>query len=64
MSDKAHPPDLTAFLRAMELSAGREDGSTGVDVNDIALVESAWQIPDTIVSSYGWVIGPTTSTAT
>lgn len=56
MTDHARPADLTAFLRALELSAEREDGSTGVDVDEIALVESAWQIPDTVVSSYGWVL--------
>jgi hypothetical protein len=56
MADQVRPPDLRAFLRALEVSGGREDGSPGVDIDDIALVESAWQIPDTVVSSYGWVL--------
>ena len=57
MEDFARPADLAAFLRALELSADREDGiGTGIDAGNIALVESAWQIPDTVVSSYGWVM--------
>lgn len=27
-----------------------------ISAGDIALVESAWQIPDTVVSSQGWVL--------
>jgi hypothetical protein len=40
MTEQARPADLTAFLRALELSAEREDG-IGVEVDEIALVESA-----------------------
>jgi len=52
MVDQARPGDLTAFIHALELSA--EGGY--LDADDIALVESAWQIPDAVVSSYGWVL--------
>jgi hypothetical protein len=47
--------DLTAFRRALELGAVPDRGF-GVSVDDIALVESAWQVLDTIVSSHGWVL--------
>jgi hypothetical protein len=39
-------------LRAFYLSS--EAGY--IDADDIALVEPAWEISDTLVSSYGWVI--------
>ena len=53
MADKARPAELTAFLRALELSSefALELGGNGIDADDIAPVESAWQIPDTVVSS-------------
>ena len=53
MPDAARAPDLTAFLRAIALSAELEPG---IDVDEIALVEAAWQIPDTVVSSHGWIL--------
>ena len=54
MADQDIPAaDLTAFLRALELA-----GETGLPLRaeDISLVESAWSIPDTVVSSHGWVV--------
>jgi hypothetical protein len=54
MADEALPPDLAAFLRALELS--EEYGHGRIDPDEIALVEAAWEIPDTVVSSYGWVL--------
>ena len=54
MADQDIPAaDLTAFLRALELA-----GETGLPLRaeDIRLVESAWSIPDTVVSSHGWVV--------
>ena len=55
--DVARPADLTAFLRALSLSAAREDGlSTGFDAPEVVLVESARQTSGTVVSSYGWVL--------
>jgi len=53
MADKGRAPDLTAFLRALAPSAELEPS---VDVDEIAVVESAWQIPHTVVSSHGWVL--------
>jgi hypothetical protein len=53
MADQRIPADMTALLRALEFSA-YIDRSLSVD--DIALVEAAWQIADTLVSSYGWVL--------
>ena len=54
MADEALPPDLAAFLRALELSEG--SGRGHIDADEIALVETAWEIPDTVVSSHGWVV--------
>ena len=42
--DQARPAELTAFLRALKLGAVPESGF-GVGVDDIALVEPAWQGP-------------------
>jgi hypothetical protein len=47
--------DLAAFQRALELGAVPDRGY-GVSVDDIALVEAAWQALDTVVSSHGWVL--------
>jgi hypothetical protein len=47
------PLDLAAFLRALELAAERADS---VDRDSLAVIELAWTIPDTVVSSFGWVI--------
>jgi len=47
--------DLTAFRRVLELG-GVPDHGFGVSVDDIALVESAWQNLNTVVSSHGWVL--------
>lgn len=47
--------DLAAFRRALELGAVPDRGF-GVSADDIALVESAWQVLDTVVSSHGWVL--------
>jgi hypothetical protein len=48
MSDDTRPADLTAFLRVLALS---DELDLAIGVGDIALVEAAWQIPDTVVSS-------------
>jgi len=53
VKEQSCPADLTAFLRALGLCA--EVGRL-ISAGDIALVESAWQIPDTVVSSYGWLL--------
>lgn len=53
MSNDLQPADVTALLRTLELSDGLDGG---VGAGKIAFVESAWQIPDTVVSSYGWVL--------
>jgi len=53
MADSAHPADLTVFLRALQLAGER---ALGIRAEDIALVEAAWSIPDTVVSSHGWVL--------
>ena len=53
VKEQSRPADLTAFLRALGLCA--EVGRL-ISAGDIALVESAWQIPDTVVSSYGWLL--------
>ena len=55
MQESLRPANLTAFLRALELGAVPE-GGFGVSADDIALVESAWQIPGAVVSTYGWVV--------
>lgn len=47
------PAAVTAFRRALELAG---EITPGLDVDDITLVESAWEIPDTVVSSHGWVL--------
>jgi len=47
------PNDLSAFLRALDLT---RESEVPVDADDIAVVETAWTIPDTVVSSHGWVI--------
>jgi hypothetical protein len=52
MADEALPPDLAAFLRALELSEAYGRGP--INPEEIALVEAAWEIPDTVVSSHGW----------
>jgi hypothetical protein len=49
----AESNDISAFLRALALS--RERGAS-ISADHIALVETAWTIPDTVVSSYGWVL--------
>jgi hypothetical protein len=54
MADDALPPDLAAFLRALGVS--EEYGRGRIDPDEIVLVETAWEIPDTVVSSHGWVL--------
>jgi hypothetical protein len=46
-------PDLLWFLHVLDLAAARPEG---FEREELALVESAWQIVDTTVSSFGWVI--------
>ena len=53
MADLPPPADLTAFLPALELA---REGALGIDAAAIRVIESAWSIPDTVVSSHGWVL--------
>jgi hypothetical protein len=46
-------PDLLWFLHVLDLSAAR---AGGFEREEVALVESAWQIVGATVSSFGWVI--------
>jgi hypothetical protein len=54
MADDALPLDLAAFLRALGVS--EEYGRGRIDPDEIVLIETAWEIPDTVVSSHGWVL--------
>jgi hypothetical protein len=53
MVHDVNPVDLTSFMRACEL-APTIDPTFAADA--LAAVESAWQIPDTTVASFGWVV--------
>jgi hypothetical protein len=48
----AEPPDLTYFLLALEEAAAREDFSH----DDVSRVEWGWQLPDSVVATFGWVL--------
>ena len=50
------PINVTSFLRACAL-APTVDAS--FDPSDVTLIESAWQILDMAVSSFGWVVAMT-----
>lgn len=52
MTEPIQPADVRAFLRALRLA----EEKLAVDIDGIALVEAAWEIADTIVSSNGWVL--------
>jgi hypothetical protein len=45
--------DLLAFERALEVTA---ETDSPVDRESLVLVEVAWMIADTVVSSFGWVV--------
>jgi hypothetical protein len=58
MADREEPTDLLALMRAIYLS--REQFlHEGIHVEQIALIEAAWEISDTVVSSHGWVLSMT-----
>jgi hypothetical protein len=46
------PTELTALKRALVLSR-EELGADGISSDDIALIEVAWEIADSIVPSFG-----------
>jgi hypothetical protein len=48
----AEPPDLTYFLLALEEAAARE----GFSHDDVSWVEWGWQLPDSVVATFGWVM--------
>jgi hypothetical protein len=45
--------NLLWFLRVLDLAARRPEG---FERDEVALVEAAWQIVDTAVLSFGWVV--------
>ena len=53
MSEVFRRPDLTYFLHALDIVAESDDGFPR---DALALVESAWQVPDTVAATFGWVI--------
>ena len=55
MQESSRAVDLATFLRALKLGAVPENGY-GVAIDDIALVESAYRILDTVATSHGWVL--------